>query len=149
MSETVTAERIQGAWSLRAWRIDYSDGRASTFPFGEDATGLLLYSADGHMSAGISRARRGGFGGGSVRHADVEARARAFDSHFHYQGRFTIEGGNVVHAVSGALNPDFIGTRQVRAARLEGDTLELSAEDTLPDTAVRRRHVLSWRRVRD
>jgi hypothetical protein len=139
--------QILGAWELVAWRIDYDDGRPASYPFGEDASGLLLYTADGYMSAGISRAGRPGFGGGSVRHADAQARARAFSSHFHYHGRFGIEGDTIVHTVTGALNPDFVGTRQVRRARLEGGELELSAEDLLPGTTVRRRHVLRWRRA--
>lgn len=147
MGGPIEPARIHGAWILEAWRIDYGDGRPASFPFGEDARGLLLYTQDGYMSAGISSTGRAGFGGASVRHATAAERARAFDSHFHYQGRFAIEGESIVHTVSDALNPDFVGTRQVRRARLEGEVLELSAEDLLPGTPVVRRHVLRWRRA--
>jgi hypothetical protein len=147
MSAAPSPEAFHGAWSLLAWRIDYADGRPSSYPFGEDATGLLLYTPEGRMSAGISRAGRAGFGGGSVRHAGVEARAAAFDSHFHYQGTFGIDGDSIVHTVSESHNPDFVGTRQVRRVKFEGDFLELSADDLLPGTSIGRHHVLRWRRV--
>jgi hypothetical protein len=140
------AGRMLGGWDLLEWRIDYGDGRPASFPFGTDATGMLLYTQDGCMSAGISRRARASLGGSSVRHATVEQRATAFDSHFHYHGTWTLNGEQVVHSVLGSLNPDFVGTSQIRAARIAGDVLELSAEDLVPGTGVRRRHVLRWRR---
>ena len=147
MHNSLEPARLCGAWSLREWRICYSDGRADTHPFGKDATGLLLYMGDGRMSAGISRAGRPGFGGGSVRSAGADAKAAAFDSYFHYQGTYAIEGDHIVHHVQDSLNPDFVGTLQVRHAKLVGDVLELSAHDTLPGTSMRRLHVLRWRRA--
>ena len=147
MEDSIDRAMITGAWHLLGWRIEYSDGRAATHPFGECANGLLLYTPDGHMSAGISREEREGLGGGSARQADAAARARAFDGHFHYQGRYRIEGGTIVHSVTGALNPDFVGSEQVRRVRLVNDVLELSAEDLLPGTSVHRRHVLQWKRA--
>ena len=147
MTAALRPEDFHGAWTLLAWRIDYSHGRASTWPFGEDATGMLLYTGDGRMSAGISRRGRPGFDGASVRHASAEARAAAFDSHFHYQGTFAVDGQTVTHKVTESHNPDFAGTQQVRRAVLNGAELELSAEDVLPGSTTRRRHVLRWRRV--
>ena len=139
--------QITGAWRLLYWRIEYSDDRPATYPFGSDATGLLLYTHDGFMSAGLSRANRPGLGGGSARKTTAESRANAFDSHFQYQGRYHIEGETIVHTVTEALNPDFPGSMQVRQAVLEGDTLELSATDTLPTTGITRRHVLKWQKA--
>ena len=147
MHEGLEPARLAGAWTLREWHIGFSDGRADRHPFGTGATGLLLYTHDGHMSAGISAARRPGFGGGSVRSAGADAKAAAFDTYFHYQGTYAIEGDCIVHRVLDSLNPDFVGTTQVRHAKLEGDVLELSAQDTLPGTTVRRLHVLRWRRA--
>ena len=140
------ARHLHGGWDLLEWHIDYSDGRGRTFPFGPDAGGMLLYTADGCMSAGISRSGRAGLGGGSVRHASAGQRAAAFDGYFHYQGTYRLDGTRVVHTVLGSLNPDFVGTLQVRDAALHADVLELSAEDRVPGSEVRRRHVLRWQR---
>lgn len=148
MDETALARALPGAWELVRWEISYSDGRPPTFPYGEQATGLLLYTADGHMSAGISRAARPRFGTASTRQVPPEQKCAAFDSHFHYQGRYRVADGCVVHEVTEALNPDFPGSAQVRKAELDGDSLLLSAEDLLPGTRVARTHRLSWRRAR-
>ena len=52
---SLRAEQFIGAWSLIEWRIDYSDGRV-THPFGQNAVGQLIYSADGSMSVlGVSK----------------------------------------------------------------------------------------------
>lgn len=146
MNTGVHAAQIIGAWELVQWRIAYGDGRAPSYPFGTQASGLLLYTADGFMSAGISRSARSALGGGSARHVDPATKCSAFDSYFHYQGRYSIECGRVVHTVTQALNPDFVGTRQVREARLEDGVLELSAEDLLTGSTISRHHLLQWRR---
>jgi len=149
MDDEALARALPGAWELVRWEISYSDGRAASFPYGPEATGLLLYTADGHMSAGISRAARPRFHSASTRHVSAERKCAAFDSHFHYQGRYRVSGGCVLHEVTQALNPDFPGSSQVRKAELDGDSLVLSAEEQLPGAraAVTRTHRLCWRRA--
>ena len=146
-----TTQRLLGQWQLAGWRIDYGDGRPATFPFGPDATGLILYTTDGGMSACIARAGRKQLSSESVRSAPVEERLAAFESYFQYAGRFTVrvhEGRvQVVHQVSHALNPNFIGTDQVRNVDFAADgTLTLSASDRVPGSAVERHHRLIWKR---
>ncbi len=137
---------LLGAWRLVRWQIDYDDGRPPTFPYG-DAEGLLSYTADGWMSALISQPNRARLSTGNVRAAPEAERLAAFDSFFSYAGRYEVRGTQVVHTVAHALNPNFPGTEQVRDMTFGADgTLTLSAEDTLPGTAVRRTHRLVWRR---
>jgi hypothetical protein len=140
-------DALHGAWGLVRWEIAYSDGRAPSYPYGKDAEGLLLYTPDGHMSAGVSRSARAPLSSASTRHAPMDEKCAAFDSYFHYQGRYRIEGDCVVHDVSHALNPNFPGTQQVRKAELHGGELELSATDELPGSTVTRHHRLRWRRL--
>ena len=56
MSDTgpvaVTARELVGGWRYLGWDITYDDGRV-THPFGSDAVGFILYTADGCMSANI------------------------------------------------------------------------------------------------
>ena len=40
--------RIEGQWNLASWRRVGGDGSVS-FPFGPDATGMLVYTATGGM----------------------------------------------------------------------------------------------------
>ena len=142
---------LLGTWHLVRWEITYSDGRPVTLPFGADATGLILYSNDGTMSACIARGARGRLSSDSVRSAPESERLAAFESYFHYAGPYSVHGTpgqqQVVHRVTHALNPNFVGTEQVRDMTFAGDGgLTLSASDTVPGSNVERHHRLIWRR---
>jgi len=143
---------LLGTWQLVRWEIAYSDGRPPSLPFGADATGLILYSSDGQMSACIARRKRARLSSDSVRSAPESERLAAFESYFQYAGPYTIRGEpgrlQVVHRVTHALNPNFVGTEQVRDMHFADDgSLTLSASDTLPGSTVARRHRLVWRRT--
>lgn len=147
------ANPLLGTWRLTRWDISYSDGRAVTLPYGDDATGLILYTADGHMSACIGRSGRPPLSSASVRTAPEGERLAAFESWFQYAGPYRLHQRNdgslqVVHSVTHALNPSFVGTDQVRDVHIDADgTLTLSASDVLPGTSVARHHRLRWRRA--
>ena len=145
-------QALLGTWHLLRWEIAYSDGRPSTLPFGPDATGLIVYTGDGTMSACIARAARPALSGQSTRSVPEAERLAAFESYFQYAGRFHTrwhEGrAQVVHQVSHALNPNFVGSEQVRNMDFGADaSLTLSASDPLPgSTTVLRHHRLIWQR---
>jgi len=133
---------LEGTWHLLAWEIE-TDGQI-THPFGADATGLLHYTADGGMAACIARADRPRWSTGNPRKAPDAERLAAFESYFHYAGIWRIERRDgqrvVIHQVSHSLNPDFVGSEQVRRVDLDGDRLTLSAQEGP------RHHRLRWRR---
>lgn len=135
---------LEGAWAYHRWRIAYADGRV-TEPFGADATGLLLYTHDGRMSATIMAGGRRPFVAANPRAATTEERAAAFDGFFSYAGRWRLVAGRIEHRVTVALNPALVGTRQWRDARLTGRRLVLSVEEG--EGAAARRHELEWRRA--
>ena len=142
---------LLGAWHLVCWDITYGDGRPVSYPYGADASGLILYTQDGCMSACIARANRPKLSSASVRSAPEAERLAAFESYFQYAGHYEIQaragGQQVVHRVQHALNPNFVGTEQVRRIDFGVDgTLTLSASDCVPDTQVARHHRLIWRR---
>jgi len=146
---------LRGTWQLVRWEIAYGDGRPPTLPFGEGASGLIQYTADGQMSACIARAGRQPLSSESVRSAPVEERLAAFESYFQYAGPYELRRGahlptgmQVVHHVTMSLNPNFVGTDQVRNVEFDAaGVLTLSASDTVPGSAVARHHRLVWRRV--
>lgn len=133
---------LEGTWHLVAWEME-AEGRV-THPFGPDATGLIHYTADGGMSACIARAGRPRWSTGNPRKAPDAERLAAFESYFHYAGTWRAEVIDdmtfVVHSVSHSLNPDFVGSRQMRRVDLSDDHLTLSA------TEGPRHHRLRWRR---
>lgn len=134
-----------GAWSLVYWRIEYSIERI-TFPFGEDAEGLLVYSDEGWMSACISSSNRDESDRTNMRLVSMKQQAQAFSSYFSYAGRFDVADETVTHHVQIALNQSMVGTSQQRRIHLRGDKLLLSAsEETGPGEC--RHHALLWRRA--
>jgi hypothetical protein len=142
---------LAGSWRLLRWEIAYGDGRQPSFPYGEAASGLLLYASDGWMSACVLRAGRPPLSSDSVRSAPEAERLAAFESYFHYAGRYHVrsEGGRqqVVHEVEHSLNPNFVGSRQVRDIDFDAQgRLTLSASDTVPGSDVARHHRLVWQR---
>jgi hypothetical protein len=149
---TETAQRLQGVWQLLRWEIAYSDGRPSSFPYGEDAIGLIQYTHDGGMAGTISRRARPRLSGESVRSVPEAERLGAFESYFSYAGSYETRvhqgQAQVVHQVDLALNPNFVGSQQVRNVDFDADGgLTLSASDALPGApGVMRHHRLIWRR---
>ncbi len=145
---------LLGSWRLVRWEIAYGDGRPSSLPFGRGAVGLICYTADGHMSASIARADRPPLSSESARTAPQAERLAAFDSFFQYAGPYELRHGpelptgmQVVHHVVMALNPNFVGTDQVRNVEFDAaGVLTLSASDAVPGTAVARHHRLLWQR---
>ena len=145
---------LLGTWHLVRWEITYGDGRAPTLPFGAEATGLICYTTDGTMQACIARGDRPRLSSASVRSAPEAECVAAFESYFQYAGPYEIQEirgtpgqQQVQHHVTHSLNPNFVGTQQVRNMTFAPDGgLTLSASDTVPGTGVARHHRLVWAR---
>lgn len=142
----ISKEDLHGTWQLESWIIGYSNREEFSFPFGEDPQGLLMYTADGWMSASISRGERKLLPDNvSFRALPDEQKAAAFVSYFHYAGRYRVVDGDVIHYVTQSLNPNFPGTEQLRHAELDGQTLVLSGKDQVG--TITRFHSLVWHKV--
>ncbi|WP_138379752.1 lipocalin-like domain-containing protein [Luteithermobacter gelatinilyticus] len=135
---------LVGTWHLLEWKISYSDDRPDSYPYGPDAIGILVYTEDGYMSANISAAHRPRLSGGSLRRATPEEKIAAFESNFSYAGPYRINGQTVTHTVQHALNPNMLGTEQVRQMAFQDNKLTLSANEVLPETDLIRHHRLIW-----
>lgn len=142
----ISKAQLEGTWQLESWVIGYSDGDKITHPYGEDPQGLLLYTADGWMSASICRNDRALLPADvSYRKLEESARAAAFTSYFHYAGRYRVVDGDVIHYVTQSLNPNFPGSEQLRHAELDGQTLVLSGKDQAGE--ITRFHSLVWHKL--
>ena len=142
---SVRVDQLLGSWRLLDWQIRVDGDDGVTRPFGDAPEGLIVYTADGWMSAAIGRRER------ERLPADVPFRripppllADAYLSYFHYAGPYRIEGDEVIHSVVQSLNPNFPGTEQRRHVAFEGARLILSGVEDL-GTRVRR-HRLLWER---
>lgn len=134
------AASLVGAWRLERWELIYQDGRPPECPLGEDAVGLLMYTADGHVSAALARATRP-----ALDAADPASKAQAFDGFFGYAGRYIVREDAVVHQIALSTQPGLAGVNSLRHVRLEGDRLTLSGPDFSAGSPRTQRIV--WRRA--
>ncbi len=144
-TEKALRDRLIGSWLLERWEIDYGDGRV-TLPFGADAEGVIIYAADGWMSAAMSSRKRTALDAATPAAASLASRAAVYAEYLAYGGRWSLAGDTVVHQVTHSVNPVLIGTEQRRQAHLSGRSLLLQATEPTPRP---RTHRIRWRRAAD
>ncbi|OBJ71894.1 lipocalin-like domain-containing protein [Mycobacterium sp. 1274756.6] len=122
------AEAVLGGWHLESFSSTDAETGAVSTPLGEDPQGLILYTADGHMSAQLARDDGSGY--------------------LAYGGRFSVDEDTATlrHDVQMSSTPELLAAPQFRQARLDGDRLTLSA--TMTGRRGKTSHAtLVWRRV--
>ena len=138
---------LTGAWQLVGWTIEYPPSGRVTQPFGADPEGLLVYTADGHMSAVMQRRNRPPLSRADP-HAVTDAeKAAAFATYLHYSGFWSVSNGNVIHDVRHAMNPepDRHAPGPQRCARWRPSRTRREEQLETPGTS--RRHRILWRRA--
>jgi hypothetical protein len=119
-----------GSWSLVSLHDTLPSAEVQK-PFGESPMGLILYQADGHMSAQLSVARPKRLVSEDPLCASADEAANAWQTYFGYWGTFQVDAdkGVVLHRVEGCSFPNWIGAEQVRHFRFDGaDRLILEAQ---------------------
>lgn len=141
------AEEVVGAWELVSFTAERPGDPEVGYPLGPDATGIIMYTADGYMSAQIMRPGRRDFDLFDGSGDDVEQAAAAATGYLAYSGPYTGDEATQTlhHDVRVSLLPSWLNTIQIREATLDGDQLTLGEEDTLPSGPIRL--VLTWRRA--
>lgn len=121
--------RLIGAWRLVSWSERAPTGEIF-YPLGEDATGQIVYSADGHVAAQLMRRGVPRFAHDDWRKATPDECAAAWIGYFGYFGTFSIDEHKqaVIHYVEGSWFPNLNGTEQVRFFRFEKGRLLLDAD---------------------
>jgi hypothetical protein len=114
-------EQLAGSWSLVSFEHVLPSGELLK-PFGDSASGSILYQADGHMSAQVSVGSPAKFASDDPLRASAEEATEAWRTYFGYWGTFRVypEKRVVMHRVEGSSFPNWIGTDQVRHFRFDG-----------------------------
>ena len=138
---------VLGAWELESYTEADGSGRPPVHPLGEDATGLIIYTDDGYMSAQLMSADRPLFdtadpAGGTTRQTLAAARG-----YLAYSGPFRVDESAAVlhHDVRVSLLPNWLGVTQIRSSKLDHDRLTLSLRSTRD--GVETTSTLVWRRA--
>lgn len=135
-----------GVWRLRRYTTQY-EGDEPFHPLGDDALGYIVYTADGHMSGTMQRARPQPFALADRLRATPAEKARAFDDYVTYCGRYRVDGDRVLHRIEASLMPNWIGQEQERHMRWQGDD-RVALEASWVVDGRRRVAVVEWERVR-
>ena len=114
--------------------------------YGARGKGFLMYQADGYMCANLVDPDRAKWAD-SRRPTHGESIA-AGEGTFAYCGRFEIdvEKQQVIHLPEVATDPGYVGSRQIRPYRFEGDKLILG--DVVKDDPEIVRWKIVWEKVK-
>jgi lipocalin-like protein len=140
---------LVGTWRLVSMDRPDSSGRRQPY-WDERPIGLIIYTADGHVAAQLYDSRRPRLG---VRWeiAPADAAQSAYAGLITYFGTYRVDrtSRTVTHTVEGAMSPDWIGNKLVRAYRFLGpDRVELRVITTGEGQPVANGPALIWERVR-
>lgn len=143
----VADERFIGTWRYESGRFTGEDG-SSTDPYGDGATGLVVYDAAGHMTVQLMRGDRPRLGDDDVHRVDPTRVVASFAGLTTYFGTYRVDpdAALVVHEVEAASHPDWVGRFLSRRYEFEGDRLILTTQPFVvgAETVTGR---LVWRRV--
>src|SRR5262245_28359201 len=120
-------DHLVGSWKLSSFEAHSPDGHLS-HPMGENASGLLIYTATRRMSVQLMRRDRPHFAAGNRLQGTPEEIKAAFEGFVGYWGTFDVDekAKTVTHHVAGASFPNWIGTDQKRFYEFDRDRLTLS-----------------------
>jgi hypothetical protein len=120
-------DAVLGAWELVSFVARDGTTGENRHPLGTAPRGLILYTADGHMSAQLAE-------------SDMS-------DYIAYGGRFSVneETSTLQHEVTISMMPELLSEPQFRQASIVGDILTLSATRT-DGAGVTTHSSLLWRR---
>ena len=144
----ISREAISGSWRLLSAVQHFDDG-GRVAEFGPSASGYLVYTPEGTVTAVLGAADRPAVSASDPQGAtaaEYESSAQRFVA---YAGTYSIDetAGEVLHSIELSLYPNWQGRSQLRILHLEGDILTIVAS---PRTAADGRGFhseLRWRRV--
>lgn len=147
-SSTPIAKRLVGAWKLVSYVEINGETGAKRFPMGDDATGFIIYTHDGYMSAQIQGASRPLFAGGDMFNGTSEEYKAAGRTYLAYSGPYHVdeERSIVTHVVDVSMFPNWVDKDQVRQADFPEGRLQLSFDQPRGPNDVPKRNQLTWER---
>jgi len=138
------AEDLVGAWRELGRETVAADG---TITPDIPRTSQIMYTPDGFMGVVNTPATRARVSATSnpmsLDGINAVERAAAAEGVVAYTGRYEVKGDTVEHTIYSALNPNLVGTTQMRRATIVGDDLTLAS---LPD-AKGNSFRIRWRRA--
>jgi hypothetical protein len=136
---------IIGTWELVSTEERLTNGSKRAYlDVGARGKGYLMYTADGHMCATGMNPDRPAWQ--DVYKPTETEKVRAMDGFFGYCGRYVIDTRNhaIYHYPEVALDPNLVGTKQIRPYGLDAEILTFSGKDTTPGVES---YAISWKKM--
>jgi len=142
-------DQLIGAWKLVSYEEKPVDGSPTVHPLGEDASGIIMYTPDGWMSAQLMRGGRQHFASGDWFKGTLDEYRAEASTYIAYSGPFHVdeEKKTLTHSMFVSLFPDWTGQTQPRVAELDGDRLHLSTASPIHSGGKVVNSYLIWRRA--
>jgi hypothetical protein len=115
-----------GTWRLVSFELRTANGE-TTYLWGRNPQGYLIYSQEGYMSVALSRAHRPNFVSGDQLGASTEEKVAAFDTYTSYAGKYSTKGDKLYHHAELSLLPNWAGVTLERTFTIEGSRLTISS----------------------
>lgn len=148
-------DRLLGAWTLVSYTAHSTINPADNIhPMGPSATGIIMYTSDGHMSAQLQTSPSAfAFDppGTDAEWAEVGRRYIAYTGRFWLDEKGDERGPVLVHEMRNSNLPRLVGDRQRRLCEIReedggrGRFLHLSTEGTVVVDGVERVPHLVWK----
>jgi hypothetical protein len=137
------SEKFIGTWKLVSYEMRSDD--EVTYPLGKDAVGYLMYNDDGYVSAALMASKRRRFM--DMMNPTTEEIEAAGNTYIAYCGKYEVTEDKVTHLPDISFFPNWVGEKQERFYKFEGDKLILSPP---PMTHGGKQHTvyLTWKRVK-
>jgi len=121
------ANKFIGAWRLVSAEFRAEDGAIAESPYGPEPQGLLMYDAQGSMSAQLAQKGRTPFAVADRMAGTADEIKEAFESYQAYFGHYKVDERErvVTHTVIQSLLPNLAGTEQRRQYKFKDGRLIL------------------------
>ncbi len=121
------SDKFIGAWRLVSAGFQSEDGSVAQSPYGPEPEGILMYDAQGSMSAQLANKNRSAFAVADRMAGTPGEIKAAFESYQAYYGHYKIDEREqmVTHTVTQALLPNWVGTKQRRYYKFKDGRLIL------------------------
>jgi Lipocalin-like domain len=125
------ADKFIGTWRLVSAEFRAEDGTLAESPYGREPQGMLMYDAQGSMSAQLAQNNRKPFGISDRMAGTPEEIKGAFETYQAYYGRYKVDEREhvvihtVIHTVTQSLLPNWVGTEQRRQYKFKDGKLIL------------------------
>ena len=139
------SEEFVGTWKLISFEMRSDD--QVTYPLGKDPVGYLIYSGEGYMSAALMASNRRRFSSMDLMKATTEETVGASGTYVAYCGKYEVTQDKVTHLVEVSLFPNWVGEKQERFYKFEGDKLILSTPPMILGGQQQAGYLI-WKRVK-